>query len=92
MTDARSRVNGCCRHESGRVGGGGLYIFIWNGTTGIWSNPLGVGTALKAGLAAGSRGFLIEYDRINNRAIIVYSIGVIANPQFALVAQMSSAI
>lgn len=84
MTDARSRVNGGGRNECGRGGAAAFYIFIWNGTTGLWIYPLGVGTSLKPGLATGFRGFQTEYKYTNDCAIIVYSNGAVANPQFAL--------
>jgi hypothetical protein len=37
-----------------------------------------------AGFATGFRGFQFEYEYTNDRAIIVYSNGAVANPQFAL--------
>lgn len=62
---------------------GNLYIHIWNGATNTWSTPAG-GGPLRAGLATGFRGFQIEYEYTNDRAIIVYSNGAAANPQFAI--------
>lgn len=62
---------------------GNLYIHIWNGATNTWSTPAG-GGPLRAGLATGFRGFQIEYEHTNDRAIIVYSNAAAANPQFAI--------
>jgi hypothetical protein len=64
-------------------GSGRLYIHVWNGATNTWSTPAG-GGPLQTTLSTTYRGFQIEYEHTNDRAIIVYSNGGAANPKFAI--------
>ena len=64
-------------------GSGQLYIHVWNGATNTWSTPAG-GGPLQTALSTTYRGFNIEYEYTNDRAIIVYSNGGAANPKFAI--------
>jgi hypothetical protein len=64
-------------------GSGRLYIHVWNGATNTWSTPAG-GGPLQTALSTTYRGFNIEYEYANDRAIIVYSNGGAANPKFAI--------
>ncbi|MGB5079586.1 MAG: hypothetical protein WBO23_02455 [Burkholderiales bacterium] len=68
----------------GTLGGSGdLFIHVWNGATNTWSTPAG-GGPLQTGLSTTYRGFQIEYEYANDRAIIVYSNGGARNPKFAI--------
>jgi len=68
----------------GTLGGNGdLFIHVWNGATNTWSTPAG-GGPIQTGLSTTYRGFSIEYEHQNERAIIVYSNGGAANPKFAI--------
>ena len=63
-----------------------------NATTCFWNYALGVGASLKPELVMVFCDFRIECKYTNDRAIVVYSSGAVANPQFAFVAEIQSAI